>query len=230
MVGLAKRLAFAAGAAGVLMLTAAPAQAQLFYAEPTFERGPIEPGDPLIGIALTGANAAEQRAGLIWNLRAGLNVAALRCQSFRYLRAVDIYNAVLAHHSAELASAYSTLESYFRRRAGGNARAGRNALDEWNTSTYNDYSTQNSIGFCQTASNIGKEALARPKGEFLAAARERMRELRASAAVRYVDRIYPPITTLRPLPAALFAAPTCAGLTGRPLQQCQAGQTPVPAR
>ena len=224
---LAKRLLLAVGVASGLILAAAPAQAQLFYSEPPFERGPIEPGDPLIGIALPGANPAEQRAHLIWNLRAGLNVGALRCQATRYLRSVDVYNAVLAHHSAELAAAYASLEGYFRRRAGGNARAGRNALDEWNTSTYNDYSTPNSVGFCQTASNIGKAALTRPKGEFLAVARERMRELRNSAAVRYVDRIHPPITALRPLPAALFAAPACTGLAGRALQQCQAGQAPT---
>lgn len=224
MVGLAKRLLAAAVVVGGLGL-AGPAQAQLFYAQPTYERGPIEPGDSLIGIPLPGANAAEQRAHLIWNLRAGLNVAAIQCQFSKYLRAVDVYNAVLAHHSAELAGAYTTLGAYFRRIHG--QRPGQTQLDRWNTDTYQNYSAQNAIGFCQTASNIAKDVLARPKGEFLAAARERMRELRNSTTVRFVDRIYPPITTLRPLPATLFAAPTCAGLTGRALQQCQAGQTPA---
>ena len=226
---LSKPLITAATAAMGLFLAAAPAQAQLFYSDTAYERGPVEPGDALIGIALPGANAAELRAGLLWNLRAGMNVGALRCNSYRYLRTVDVYNGVLAHHSAELASAYSTLEGYFRRRASGNARNGQRAFDNWNTSTYQDFSTQNVIGFCQTVGNIGKEALAQPKGELYDTARDRMRELRSSALVRHVDRINPAMSTsvLRPLPAALFAAPDCTGLRGRPLQQCQAGQAPA---
>jgi len=219
-------IAAAAAAAG-FFLAASPAQAQLFYSDTAYDRGPVEPGDALIGIALPGANAAELRAGLLWNLRAGLNVGALRCNGYRYLRTVDVYNGILAHHSAELASAYSTLEGYFRRRASGNARNGQRAFDNWNTSTYQDYSTQNAIGFCQTVGAIGKDALARAKGELYTTARERMRELRSAAATRHVDRIAPPVTALRPLPATLFAAPVCTGLSGRALQQCQAGQTPA---
>jgi hypothetical protein len=92
---------------------AAPAQAQLFYTDPVYPSGTVEPGDPLIGEELKGATPAEARAGLIWNLRSGLNVMALRCQYYKYLRAVDTYNGVLAHHSAELASAYKTLGRLF---------------------------------------------------------------------------------------------------------------------
>ncbi len=227
MRNLVKSLFGAATAAAALLVATTPAQAQLFYSETAYERGTVEPGDPLIGIALPGANAAELRAGLVWNLRAGMNVGALRCQGYRYLRTVDVYNGVLAHHSAELASAYSTLEGYFRRRASGNARNGQRAFDNWNTSTYQDYSTQNAIGFCQTVGAIAKDALGRPKGELFATARERIRELRSSAAMRHVDRITPSTTTLRPLPASLFAAPVCTGLAGRALQQCQAGQVPA---
>lgn len=227
MRNLVKSLFAVATTAAALVGAATPAQAQLFYSDTAYERGTVEPGDALIGIALPGANAAELRAGLVWNLRAGMNVGALRCQAYRYLRTVDVYNGVLAHHSAELANAYSTLEGYFRRRASGNARNGQRAFDNWNTSTYQDYSTQNAIGFCQTVGNIGKDVLSRPKGELFAAARERIRELRSSAALRHVDRIAPPTTNLRPLPATLFAGPVCTGLTGRALQQCQAGQTPA---
>ena len=36
---------------------------------------------------------AEYRAHLLWNLRSGLNVAALQCQFSPYLRTVDNYNA-----------------------------------------------------------------------------------------------------------------------------------------
>ena len=213
-----------AAAAAAALLVPAAAQAQIFYNDPNFPRGPIEPGDPLIGVPLEGATAAEQRAALIWNLRSGLNVAALRCQFSTYLRAVDIYNAVIAHHSAELAAAYTGLGGYFRRVHG--AREGQRRFDQWVTLTYNNFSTENARGFCQVASNIGKDVLSRPKGSFFEAARERMRELRNSVQP-FTERIYPAITTLRPLPPSLFMAAPCEGLVGRALQQCQAQQLPV---
>ena len=199
---------------------AAPAQAQLFYTDPVYPSGTVEPGDPLIGEELKGATPAEARAGLIWNLRSGLNVMALRCQYYKYLRAVDVYNGVLAHHSAELASAYKTLGAYFTR------TQGPRAFDQWATRTYNNFSTNQSQGFCQTASTIGKDALMRPKGAFFDLARERMRELRNSVQP-YSDRIYLGGSALRPLPQSLFAAPVCTGLTGRALQQCQTGVAPA---
>jgi hypothetical protein len=210
-------------AATVGLAAAAPAQAQLFYTDPVYPRGTIEPGDPLIGEALPGATPAEARASLIWNLRSGLNVMALRCQYYKYLRAVDVYNGVLAHHSAELASAYKTLGGYFTRAKG--QREGNRAFDQWATRTYNNFSTNQSQGFCQTASSIGKDALMRPKGAFFDLARERMRELRGSVQP-YADRIYLGGSALRPLPPGLFAGPVCTGLTGRALQQCQTGVTP----
>lgn len=217
-----KRIVGQAALAVLCLCAPAAAQAQLFYNEPRFEGGIIEPGDPLVGLPLPGATPAEFRAGLIWNLRAGLNVAALRCQFSKYLRVVDTYNAVLAHHSAELAAAYKGLGGYFRRVHG--AREGQVLFDRWNTATYQNFSTSNTRGFCQVASNIGKDALARPKGSFYDVARERMRELRNSTRP-YADSINPVGTVgLRPLPPALFMASPCAGLTGRPLQQCQAQQ------
>lgn len=170
--------AFVAAVAALTLAQAAPAGAQLFLYEPNFQPGPIEPNDPMVGIAVPGANTAEYRAHLLWNLRAGLNVAALQCQFSPYLRAVDNYNAVLAHHSRELASAYSTLEGYFRRVHG---RTGPRQFDQYSTQTYNNFSTlQAQLGFCQTAARIGKEALTRRKGELHLVASARMRELRNS--------------------------------------------------
>ena len=113
----------AAMLAGLALVGAAvpqPAQAQLFLYDPDFRSGPIEPSDPLVGLALPGATPAEYRAHLVWNLRSGLNVAALQCQFSPYLRTVDNYNGILAHHARELAAAYSTLEGYFRRVGGRN--------------------------------------------------------------------------------------------------------------
>jgi hypothetical protein len=173
-----KTMLIAAAAAVSGLTAAAPAQAQLFYTDPVYPSGPIEPGDPLIGEELPGATPAEARAALIWNLRSGLNVGALRCQFWKYLRTVDVYNSVLAHHSAELATAYKTLGGYFTRVKG--QREGTRAFDQWSTRTYNNFQTEQSQGFCQTAASIGKDALARRKGEFFNLARDRMRELRGS--------------------------------------------------
>ncbi|HYD14398.1 MAG TPA: hypothetical protein VEC11_16250 [Allosphingosinicella sp.] len=157
---------------------AAPASAQLFLVPPSFPSGPIDGSDPLVGLPLPGATPAEYRAHLLWNLRSGLNVAALQCQFSPFLRTVGNYNALLAHHNRELAAAYTTLEGYFRRRHG---RTGPREFDLYSTQTYNGFSALNAqLGFCQTASRIGKEALATPKGQFAQLAATRMREFRGS--------------------------------------------------
>jgi hypothetical protein len=165
-----------AGMAAMMVPAAAPAQ--LYFTEQNFKPGPIEGSDPLVGLPIPGATPAEYRAHLLWNLRAGLNVAALQCQFSPYLRAVANYNGILAHHSAELASAYSTLNGYFKRVHG--AR-GQKLFDDYSTITYNNFSTlQAQMGFCQVASDIAKEALAAPKGQLIAVGQRRMRELRNS--------------------------------------------------
>lgn len=163
------------------------AAAQLFVYDPEFQRGPIEGSDPLVGLPIPGATPNEYRAHLLWNLRAGLNVAALQCQFSPYLRAVDNYNSILAHHSKELADAYTALNGYFKRVQG--AAKGQKAFDDYTTITYNNFSTlQAQYGFCQTASSIAKEALTRPKGQFHVTAQNRMRELRSSLVPVY-DRL-----------------------------------------
>lgn len=211
-----------AAAATVAAMTPGTANAQLFFIQPAFESGLVEPGDQIIGMPLPDANPAELRAGLIWNLRAALNVAALQCQFSPYLRSVDNYNALLAHHSGELGRAYSALNGYFRRVHG--QREGQRMFDVWSTTTYNNFSSlYGQVGFCQTAGDVARDALARRKGEFYDVARTRMRELRGS--LRPVnDRLAPPaavLTQLQPLPPALFAAPVCTGLRGRALERCQ---------
>src|SRR6187431_1857527 len=145
------------------MAWTAPASAQIYLRDPSYPAGPIEPNDPLVGLPLPGATPAEYRAHLLWNLRSGLNVAALQCQLSPYLRTVDNYNSLLAHHSRELAAAYQALEGYFRRVHG---RTGPRQFDDYSTQTYNNFSSlQAQLGFCQTASRIGKEALTVRKGD-----------------------------------------------------------------
>lgn len=191
------------GFAAACAALAAPqmASAQLFVVEPAFAKGPIDGSDPLVGLPIPGATADEQRAHLLWNLRSGLNVAALQCQFSPYLRSVDNYNSLLAHHAGELASAYATLNGYFKRVQG--AKAGQKAFDDYSTITYNNFSTmQAQYGFCQTAGSIAKEALTRPKSELHLVAASRMRELRGSLTPAYdrVGTFNPGAVPLIPLP------------------------------
>lgn len=166
---------------------AVPAQAQLFVSNPDFRPGPIEGSDPLVGLPLPDATPQEYAAHLVWNLRAGLNVAALQCQFSPFLRSVSNYNGILYHHSKELMEAYKTVGNYFKRKYG--PRDGQTRFDNYSTITYNNFSTLHAqLGFCQTAGDIAKEALARSKGQFYLTARARLRELRNSLVPGY-DRM-----------------------------------------
>ena len=212
----------AAFALGLSVAVAAPnaASAQLFLYDPDFRPGPIEPSDPLVGVAIPGATPAEYRAHLIWNLRSGLNVAALQCQFSPYLRTVDNYNALLAHHSRELAAAYQSLEGYFRRVHG---RTGPRRFDDYSTQTYNNFSAlQAQLGFCQTAGRITKEALARRKGELHQLASARMRELRNSLTTVHETYSFTRMP-IRLAPISL-AGPDCSRLRGRERRDCQRSQ------
>lgn len=194
---------FVVGLAGMLSATLpTAASAQLFFSPPDFKPGPIEPSDPVVGLPIPGATPAEYRAHLLWNLRSGLNVAALQCQFAPYLRSVSNYNGILAHHAAELASAYTTLNGYFKRVHGAK---GQKMFDDYSTMTYNNFSTlQGQLGFCQVASDIAKQALATPKGQLYPIGQARLRELRNSlAALHEPSLAYNPyairVPTLPPL-------------------------------
>lgn len=199
---------FVAAAAFAATFVAAPASAQLFLSQPDLRPAPIDPSDPLVGLPTPGATPAEYRASLLWNLRAGLNVAALSCQFSDYLRAVPNYNGLLAHHNVELAAAYTTLNNYYKRTQGAK---GQKAFDDFSTITYNGWSTlQAQMIFCQTATNITKTALATPKGQLISVAEGRMRELRNALVPAYEPRpLYRPhlirFTALPPLAAECYS-------------------------
>ena len=53
---------FIAAAAFAALLAAAPAPAQLYLSTPDVRAAPIEPSDPLVGLPLPGATAAEPAA------------------------------------------------------------------------------------------------------------------------------------------------------------------------
>ena len=76
----------------------------------------------------------------VWNLRSGLNVAALQCQFAPTLLTLNHYNHLLGHHEKELAQAFKTLTSYFTRTNKG-AKAAQTALDRYGTRAYSGFST-----------------------------------------------------------------------------------------
>ena len=61
-------------------MIAQPAAAQFFWSPPDFSAPPLTDATAATALGLPGATADEVRAGLVWNLRAALNVAALQCQ------------------------------------------------------------------------------------------------------------------------------------------------------
>jgi hypothetical protein len=163
-----------------LALVAQPAAAQLFWQPPVFTGTPILPNETGIGVALPGATPEEERAGLAWQLRAGLNVMALQCQFDRTLLTENTYNTVLTNHKAELETSFAKIAAYFKR-VSKTPKAGQDALDRYGTKTYLGMSTvRGQLGFCQTGANIAHAAIFAPRGSFTTLAIERLRELRNS--------------------------------------------------
>ncbi len=172
---------------GFLASTAAPAQ--VFFYPPEHEGTPVTGAEPGLFVPpLIGAQPADTRATLIWNLRSALNVAALNCQFWPYAMSVDNYNGILLHHADELAGAYENLQAYFRRTRGNEWQS---AMDEYTTSMYQSYvliGAQRS--FCHSAALAARDALSRPKGQLHVTAENRLRQLRNSLVV-YGDAILP---------------------------------------
>lgn len=163
-----------------MVLFAAPARAQGYWVPPNFSGLPINGYEPGMGVPLPNATPAEQSAAIVWNLRAGLNVAALQCAFEPTLRTMQNYNAILTDHNVELASSFKTLTAYFKR-VNKTPAAGQKALDSYGTKTYSGFSTVRAqVGFCYAASRIGRIGLFTPKGRFITLAQEHLRELRNS--------------------------------------------------
>lgn len=175
-------LRFAAAAmVGACTFGAAPASAQFFFQSKELRGQPVRGDEPgVIASPMPGATEDELRAGLVWSMRAALNVAALQCQFEPSLNTVRNYNALLMDHREELKSSFDTLGEYFERTAK-TKKAGQSALDQFGTRTYSSFATVGAqYGFCQTANAIGRDANFAPRGQFGAFATERMQELRNS--------------------------------------------------
>lgn len=168
-----------------LMLVAAPmiaqpAAAQFFWSPPDFSTPPLTDVEAATALGLPGATADEIRAGLVWNLRAALNVAALQCQFEPTLLSISNYNAMIAHHDAELDSAQSVLLGYFQRTAG-KGKAGQTAADQYGTRIYSGYSTvQAQRGFCQAAALVGRQAIFANRGALNEVARTGLGSIKKS--------------------------------------------------
>lgn len=195
-----KRILLTAAAAAITTI-ATPASAQFFFQPPVLKSGPVRGDEAGLGMALTGASELEQKAALVWSLRAALNVAALQCQFEPLLLTVPNYNAVLTDHQKELSSSYDVLGKYFARNAK-TKKAGMDALDKFGTRIYSSFSAVSSqYTFCQAASDVGADAVFTPRGSFADVAQRRMRELRNSLILsgeqRFAGRIAPLIGTPR---------------------------------
>lgn len=166
--------------AAAMSLAATPASAQFFLQSPDFSGAPVRGDEPGVAVALPDASDVELRAGLVWSLRAALNVAALGCDFEPILLAAPNYNALLRDHNAELTTSFKALEKYFTRRFKAKKEA-QAAFDTYQTRVYAGFTTVSAqYNFCQTASEVGRDALFTPRGELGALAQNRLRELRNS--------------------------------------------------
>lgn len=173
-----KRWIGAGLAAMTATAAASPSQAYLYWIKPNFTGGLVTGSEPSIVLPIANAKPAEIEANLVWGLRAALNVAALQCQFSKPLMTVRNYNTILSQHGTELASAYKTLDGYFKRTVKGKYQR---AFDTHTTRTYNGFSTLYAqIGFCETAGKIGRLALGTRRGQLHELAKTHMQEIRNS--------------------------------------------------
>ncbi len=142
-----------------------PAAAQFFWSPPDLTAAPFTDASAPVALGMPNANAAELRAGLVWNLRAALNVAALQCQFEPTLLSISNYNAMIAHHDAELDAAQTGVLTYFQRTVG-KGKPGQAASDRYGTRIYSGYSTvQAQRGFCLAAADVGRQAIFADRGK-----------------------------------------------------------------
>jgi len=202
-------------ATAVLLGLGTNATAQTFISPPDFSGAPVRGDEPGLAQPLPDATAGEMQAGLIWNLRAALNVAALQCQFSPMLGTVRNYNQLLIHQSAELEDARQKLENYFKRK---NGKTGPRSFDLYTTRTYNGFSTlYGQLGFCDTAARIGRASLGMPKGQLHVLASQRLRELRNSLQLAG-DMIF----AFRPsyIPPFPQLSDPCIDKKGRRIKKC----------
>lgn len=99
----------------------------------------------------------------IWNLRSGLNVAALNCLKPEHVALVGNYRDLLKKHSRELARTNTALQTEYRKRFGASYR---NDQDSYMTRVYNYFALPPVLPkFCDEALAVSNELRAVPVGQ-----------------------------------------------------------------
>lgn len=120
---------------------------------------PVPPIGP-DGVRLT-VNAHLSAAATTWNLRSGLNVAALNCLEPEYAPILAAYKVMLTGQQRKLAAANKAVEAEFRGRYG--AAAYRNEQDQYMTQVYNYFALPPvRHQFCATATEISNNYMLLP--------------------------------------------------------------------
>lgn len=98
-----------------------------------------------------------------WNLRSGLNVAALNCLRPEHVALVGNYRELLKKHSRELSRTNSALGSEYRKRYGSGYR---NDQDAYMTRVYNYFALPPALPkFCDAALTVSNDLRAVPVGQ-----------------------------------------------------------------
>lgn len=161
-----------------------PAAAQFFMKNPDFSGEPVRGDEPGLFVPLPDATPDELRAGLVWSLRAALNVSALGCDFAPILLTVPTYNAVLTNHREELAKSFDTLGKYFARKNKLKSAA-TSAFDKYQTRVYSSFTTVYAqYNFCHTAAMVSRDAIFTPRGQLNVLATNRLKEVRNSLVAR----------------------------------------------
>lgn len=98
-----------------------------------------------------------------WNLRSGLNVAALNCLRAEHVALVGNYRDLLKKHSRELSNTNSALQTEYRKRFGASYR---NNQDAYMTRVYNYFALPPALPrFCDEALAVSNDLRAVPVGQ-----------------------------------------------------------------
>jgi hypothetical protein len=187
--------------------TAAKSAPKPVAVNPDVVAAPTTPGGFMVPkeVVLRQPTQAEAQANAVWNIRAGLNVAALQCQFSGYLSTVKNYNDFLKQHGDELVGAQTTLIGHFKRTDG--ARAA-NSFDQYTTRTYNSYSTLDAqYAFCNAAGRVGREVLVIAKGKLGAEALRLLPEIRTSLTQQALSPALA-VSAMAPMEIPAFEVPT----------------------
>lgn len=99
----------------------------------------------------------------LWNLRSGLNVAALNCLRAEHATLVDNYKTMLNAHKRELASTNTALQKEYRNRYGASYR---DQQDSYMTQVYNYFALPPALSdFCDVSLQVSNEVTQVPAGQ-----------------------------------------------------------------